>query len=126
METEMPPNTLIAIVDDDTDFLAALTSLVRSLGCKVESFSSVEAFFDRARAADFSCVISDINMPNMDGLELAQTVRKSQQDLPIMLMTGCAGPYLERRAYDCGATAFVCKPFGFKDLMAGFRQLGLM
>ncbi|WP_157814426.1 response regulator [Rhizobium sullae] len=122
----MPPNALIGIIDDDADFLAAISSLVRSLGCKVEGFNSAELFFDRGRVADFSCVISDIHMPKTDGFELTRILRRMLQDLPIILMTGRTGPDTERKAYNCGATVVMSKPFGFEDLTASFQRIGIM
>lgn len=122
----MPPAALVAIVDDDADFLAALGSLVRSLGYRVESFGSAEALIDRAKLSDFACVISDIHMPKMDGLELTAILRRTAQELPIILMTGRAAPELEKQAHSCGAHSLVTKPFGFDELAASLKEIGVL
>jgi len=127
-QTEMPPTALIGIVDDDAEFLAALSSLVRSFGCKVESFSSAERLINRANLLDFACVISDINMPEMNGLELTSILRRTHTDhqLPIILMTGRDAPELERKAHNCGASVIVAKPFGFDELATSLKQIGVL
>ncbi|EJJ28829.1 response regulator [Rhizobium sp. CF142] len=125
-EAEMPPTKLIGIVDDDVEFLAALGSLVRSLGCKVESFSSAELLIDRANFLDFACVISDINMPKVDGVELIDILRRKAEDVPIILMTGRGAPELEEKAYSCGARGFVTKPFGFEELASSLKEIGVL
>lgn len=122
----MPPTALIGIVDDDAEFLAALGSLVRSLGCKVESFSSAELLINRANLLDFACVISDINMTKVDGLELIDILRHRAAELPIILMTGRGAPELEEKAYSRGARGFVTKPFGFEELASSLREIGLI
>jgi len=125
-EAEMPPTTLIGIVDDDAEFLAALGSLVRSLGCKVESFNSAELLIDRANFLDFACIISDINMPKVDGLELIDILRHKAEELPIILMTGRGAAELEEKAYGFGARGFVTKPFGFEELATSLREIGVL
>ncbi|AYG64642.1 MULTISPECIES: response regulator [unclassified Rhizobium] len=125
-EAEMPPIALIGIVDDDAEFLAALGSLVRSLGCEVECFSSAELLVNRANLPDFACVISDINMPKVDGLELIDILRHKAEELPIILMTGRGASDLEEKAYGCGARGFVTKPFGFEELASSLMEIGVI
>lgn len=122
----MPRSVLIGIVDDDAEFLAALGSLVRSLGCKVETFSSGADLIGRANLSDFGCIISDINMPRMDGIELMGILRRTAEGLPIILMTGRDAPDLEKKAYSCGARGFVTKPFGFDELAKSLKELGVV
>ena len=125
-QNEMSPAALIGIVDDDAEFLAALSSLVRSLGCKVESFSSAELLIDRSNLLDFACIISDINLTKMNGLELTGILRRTAQDLPIILMTGRDVPELEKKAYICGARSFVTKPFGYGELATSLKEFGVL
>lgn len=122
----MPSTALIGIVDDDAEFLAALDSLVRSLGCKVECFSSAELLINRADLMDFACVISDVNMPKVDGLELIDILRGKARDLPIILMTGRGAREMEERAYKSGARGFVTKPFGFEELASSLKEIGVI
>jgi FixJ family two-component response regulator len=125
-EAEMPPTALIGIVDDDAEFLAALGSLVRSFGCKVECFNSAELLVNRANLLDFACVISDINMPKVNGLELIDILRHEAGELPIILMTGRGASNLEEKAYGCGARGFVTKPFGFEELASSLKEIGVI
>lgn len=122
----MPPTALIGIVDDDAEFLAALGSLVRSFGCRVECFRSAELLVDRANFLDFACVISDINMPKVNGLELIDILRHKAEELPIILMTGRGASDLEEKAYSCGARGFVTKPFGFEELASSLKEIGVI
>jgi FixJ family two-component response regulator len=115
-ETGMPSRQLIGIVDDDEDLPAALSSLVRSLGYAAECFSSAGEFLARKDLNAFSCVISDIHMPAMDGLELAKKLAEVAAGLPVILMTGRNEEGLERKAYASGAICFMAKPFSFEDL----------
>jgi FixJ family two-component response regulator len=112
----MPPRPLIGIVDDDADMPAALSSLVRSLGYGAECFTSAQQLLDRQDLEEFSCVISDIHMPMMDGLELARRLSELATGLPVILMTGRSEPGLKEQAYSSGAMSFVTKPFSFEDL----------
>ena len=107
---------LIGIVDDDADIPVALSSLVRSLGYGAECFTSAEQLLRRADLSSFSCVISDIHMPTMNGLELARKLRELANGPPVILMTGHSEPGLEEQAYESGAMSFVTKPFTFEDL----------
>lgn len=125
-QTETPATALVGIVDDDAEFLAALASLVRSLGCKVESFRSAELLMDRANLLDFACIISDINMPRMDGFELAGILRRTALEVPVILMTGRGSPELEEKAYSCGARGVVTKPFGFAELAVSLKEIGVL
>ncbi|TWF52267.1 response regulator transcription factor [Neorhizobium alkalisoli] len=112
----MPSTQIIGIVDDDEDLPAALSSLVRSLGYGAECFSSASALLARKDLDTFSCVISDIHMPVMDGIALAQKLGEIAADLPVILMTGRNEEGLERKAYAAGAICFMPKPFSFDDL----------
>ncbi len=119
----MPPQRpLIGIVDDDADIPAALSSLVRSLGYRAECFTSAEQLLGRADLSSFSCVISDVHMPTMDGLELTRRLRERAEGLPVILMTGRSEPGLEERAYESGAMSFVSKPFTFEDLSQNLHK----
>lgn len=116
VETVVPSNTLIGIVDDDADIPIALSSLLRSLGYKAECFHSAEQLLDRQNLKDFFCIISDIHMPLMDGIELASALGDVASDLPVILMTGRMEPGLEAKAYASGAISIVAKPFSFEEL----------
>lgn len=112
----MRETMLIGIVDDDSELPIALSSLVRSLGYRSECFSSAADLLKRGHVSEFSCVISDIHMPVMNGLELAVRLGELDASLPVILMTGKLEPGLEQKVHDSGAAAFVTKPFDFDML----------
>jgi len=112
----MAENPLIGIVDDDSDLPIALSSLIRSLGYRSECFTSAIQLLDRGNLDDFSCIISDVHMPLMNGLDLSEHLAVIEANLPVVLMTGKLEPGLEEKAYASGAAAFVTKPFDFEML----------
>jgi FixJ family two-component response regulator len=112
----MAENPLIGIVDDDSDLPIALSSLIRSLGYRSECFTSAIQLLDRGNLNDFSCIISDVHMPMMNGLDLSEHLAVIEANLPVVLMTGKMEPGLEEKAYASGAAAFVTKPFDFEML----------
>lgn len=118
----MPKKQLIGIVDDDSDLPIALSSLVRSLGYAAECFASVSQLLDRGELQDFSCILSDIHMPVMNGLDLTVRLRQVKADLPVVLMTGRLEPGLEEKAYASGAVAFVTKPFDLEMLSVALAK----
>ncbi|WP_028747607.1 response regulator transcription factor [Rhizobium mesoamericanum] len=118
----MPQSPLIGIVDDDPDIPAALASLFRSLGYRAECFSSAEEILATISLKKFACVISDIHMPSMSGLELVPELHRRERDLPVILMTGRLETGLREKALSCGATAFVVKPFSFEELVETIKR----
>ncbi|WP_377297677.1 response regulator transcription factor [Rhizobium sp. SGZ-381] len=108
---------MIGIVDDDPDIPAALASLIRSLGYMAVCFSSAEALLSSDDIGRLSCVISDIHMPMMSGLDLVPLLKKLRPSLPVILMTGRFEQGLAERAVAAGAAVLVTKPFGLDDLL---------
>lgn len=86
--TNHPPDILIAVVDDDPRILESLETLLESAGYAVRVFASATALLETARLDEIDCVISDINMPTIDGLELSRLLRADRPGLPIILITG--------------------------------------
>ncbi|MFK0332844.1 response regulator [Rhizobium sp. NPDC090275] len=118
----MPSSSLIAIVDDDRDIPVAISSLVRSLGYSAECFHSAEQLLHHSNLKDFLCIISDIHMPSMDGIELTNALSDLERDLPVILMTGRMEPALAEKAYASGAISVVAKPFSAEDLSANLKK----
>lgn len=108
--TSLPECHTVAIVDDDTALLEALSGLIRSLGYGAAVFSSAEAFLGSGSAGTVGCVISDIQMPGMDGFALQSHLRDMRPDLPFVMMTSLTADGLEARARAGGAQAFFRKP----------------
>jgi FixJ family two-component response regulator len=86
--TERPSGFIVAVVDDDRRVLDSLGSLLESADLAALLFDSAAALLESGRLAEIDCLISDIGMPAMDGLELARVVRAARPGLPIILITG--------------------------------------
>jgi FixJ family two-component response regulator len=108
---------LIAVVDDDETFRRAVTSFIRSLGCTVLHFASAEDFFKSSHLHDTHCVISDVQMPGMNGIELQDQLIAQGHRLPIIFVT--AFPEMKERARSlaAGAICFLGKPFNDEELI---------
>ena len=117
--------SLIGIIDDDEDVPQALATLVRSLGYRARCFASGAAFLALAEPDLFSCVISDIHMPALSGLQLVPMIHARVRDLPVILMTGLMEPGLRERVADCGAIGLIVKPFTLEDLVQALRRAAI-
>lgn len=104
----MPP-TLIAIVDDSAMIRAALSSLLRSYGYAVQVFASGEALL-ADDATRFACVVSDLQMAGMSGLELRRELSRGKISVPMILMTACPNTKSTRQAEQAGIRAVLEKP----------------
>jgi len=101
---------LIAIVEDDRHLLAALESLLESAGYEVLLFFSGQDFLVSDRLQDINCLISDIGLPGMNGIELVRVVHASRPCLPIIIITAHREPALLQAAIDAGARETFVKP----------------
>lgn len=108
---------LIAIVDDDTAILTGVSSLLRSTGYAVALFESAEALIAALPASGLDCVITDIQMAGMNGLDLQELLARSYPQLPIIVMTAFPEPALRVRAMEAGAVCFLSKPFDAEELI---------
>jgi FixJ family two-component response regulator len=116
---------LISIVDDDESFCRSLARFVRSLGHRVATYPSAEAFLGSASAVATACVISDLNMPGMNGLELQRRLADVGIAVPVIFVTARAEPRARVAALEAGALAFLEKPFSEDALIACIeRALG--
>jgi FixJ family two-component response regulator len=108
---------LIAIVDDDEDVREATKGLMRSLGFVVEAFSSGEDFLRSPSFDRTACLVADINMPGMSGLELHRQVSRLNQSIPTILITGHPSDSGRQRALDAGVLRYLTKPFSEEELL---------
>jgi FixJ family two-component response regulator len=108
---------LIAIVEDDQSVLEALESLLESAGYEVLLYFSAEEFLIASRLQDIRCLISDIGLPGMTGIELLQVVHASRVDLPVIIITACSEATLVKAALDAGAHRAFVKPLNKADLL---------
>jgi len=105
------PSPCIAIVDDDESVREGLGNLLRSVGYEVRAFCSAEEFLDRPEQDAFSCLVTDIQMPGMGGLELQKRIVGSGTPLPVILMTAFPRDHVRQQAEELGAAGFLTKPF---------------
>ena len=108
---------MISIVDDDKSTRDAVECLVRSLGYRTATFDSAEAFIGSAQLNETSCLITDVQMPGLSGLELQDHLIADGRALPVIFMTALAEEAVRVRALRAGAVGFFRKPFD-EDEMA--------
>jgi FixJ family two-component response regulator len=102
---------MISIIDDDASVRAAIDRLVRSLGYAARSFASADEFLRSPCANDASCVIADVQMPGMSGIELQNVLIARGRRLPIIFITAFPDEGIRARALEAGAMCFLAKPF---------------
>jgi FixJ family two-component response regulator len=107
----LPKKPVISIVDDDDSVRASIDSLVRSLGFTARSFASADAFLRSPRMTETQCLISDVQMPNMSGIELQNVLVAQGSAIPIIFITAFPDESIERIAMQAGAVCFLNKPF---------------
>ncbi len=108
---------LVAIVDDDASVRQSTRRLIRSFGYRAEAFASGEEFLASASAAGTACLVLDVRMPNMDGLEVRRRLTERGVQIPTVFLTGRASDDEERRARSAGAVEFLRKPVGKATLL---------
>ena len=107
----MAASPLIVIVDDDASMRDALTSLLRSVGWRTEGFTSAEAFLQSGQVHTTACLLLDVQLPGVSGLELQRQLRSRQARMPIIFITGHGNEAMRAEAVQAGAVAFFAKPF---------------
>lgn len=112
---------LVAIVDDDASVRQSTCRLLRSLGFQAEAFGSAEDFLAAGPAAKTACVILDVRMSGMDGLELQRRLANRDPRIPIVFFTAHASDEEERRARSAGAIDFLRKPVAKETLLGVIR-----
>lgn len=106
----MTHHPLVSIVDDDESARRAMANLARSLGWRVRTFDSAEALLTADALDDVRCVISDVQMPGMTGVEMQDRLIKRGVKLPIIFVSAFATDSLRQRAFENGALCFLTKP----------------
>jgi FixJ family two-component response regulator len=101
---------VIGIVDDDFDVRQSLRNFLRSAGIDVRTFGSAEEFLATAAMEDIDCLLTDLHMDGMDGLELQAELNRQETRFPVIVMTAFPTPDVERRSLRLGAAAFLTKP----------------
>ena len=113
---------LISIVEDDESVREAIKGLMRSLGYRVEAVASPQEFLSSRFVRRTSCLIADVQMPGMTGLELYQRLCTSGKPVPTILITAYPDDGVRERALAAGVIGYLSKPFEEDDLLACIRS----
>ena len=113
---------IVFIVDDDESVRESLELLIRSAGWQPETFASAEAFLACPRRVTPSCLVLDVSLPDLNGLELQQRVVDDRPDMPIIFITGYGDVPMTVRAMKAGAVEFLTKPFTDHALLSAISQ----
>lgn len=114
---------MICVIDDDESLRVALVRLLQSLGYGASSFASAEEFLKSGAISGCSCVISDLQMPGMSGIDLTNLIAKHHSSVPVIMITARTEPDLEERALASGAACFLRKPIASKVLVDCLKRL---
>ena len=117
----MTANAVISIVDDDQSIREAIESLIRSVGFSTETFASAEDFLKWEDRETTSCLILDLRLPGMSGLELQRILTSARARIPIVYVTAHGDEQARDRALAAGAVEFLRKPFSEDSLLEAVR-----
>ncbi len=109
---------MISIVDDDKSVRDAAKTLIRSLGYSTATFASAEEFLESGRLGDTACVITDVQMPGMSGMDLQDHLVANGHGTPVIFVTAYPEEKIRTRALKAGAFGFLSKPFSEDSLIA--------
>jgi FixJ family two-component response regulator len=112
---ELAELSLIAIVDDDDSVRTATESIVRSLGQETRTFPSAESFLQSSLVLETSCLILDVQMPNMNGIQLQEHLLRLGVNIPIIFITAYPDESDKSRALKAGAVCYLRKPFDLEQ-----------
>jgi FixJ family two-component response regulator len=116
------PDPVVFVVDDDPSIREALTSLIRSVGLRVETFESARAFLTRQPPDAPGCLVLDVRLPGLSGLDLQRELAAAQIMMPIIFITGHGDIPMTVQAMKAGAVEFLTKPFRDQDLLDAIQQ----
>jgi FixJ family two-component response regulator len=116
-------NSVISIVDDDVMVREATWGFLRAMGFQAEMFGGPEEFLESGRQHNTSCLIADMRMPGMSGLDLYSHLVASGAPVPTILITGSPLDHDRKRALRLGVVTYLTKPFQTADLLAAIRTV---
>jgi FixJ family two-component response regulator len=111
------PTPVVFVVDDDVSVRESLDLLIRTAGWQPETYASAQAFLSRPRVPAPSCLVLDVSLPDLTGLDLQQRIGPERSDLPIIFITGHGDIPMSVRAMKAGAVEFLTKPFDDEMLL---------
>ena len=112
---------LVSVVDDDESLRRSLRNLLGSVGFRVETFASAEAFLQSVHQQQTGCLVLDLRMPGMDGLGLLRYLSGTGSRIPTVILTAHGDDEARQRSMQAGAVAFLSKPFNGNALLAAVR-----
>src|ERR1700757_5067324 len=115
-------NPFVFVVDDDASIRESLKDLIESAGLNVQTFASAQEFLASPRSDAASCLVLDVQLPGLSGLDLQQELTKRDVQLPIIFITGHGDIPMTVRAMKAGALEFLTKPFHDQDLLYAVEQ----
>ena len=115
-------NAVIAVVDDDPSVRRGLERLIRSVGWKAETFASAQEFLAQPRAEAPSCLLLDLQLPGLSGLDLQKRMAEVGLETPIVFLTGHGSIPASVQAMKAGAVEFLTKPFDEQDLLRAIQE----
>ncbi len=116
------PEAVVFVVDDDVSVREALGNLVRSEGIRVQTFASAQDFLTYRRPEMPSCLVLDVGLPDLSGLDVQKRLAEINIEIPIIFITGRGDVPTSVRAMKAGAIEFLTKPFNNADLLEAIRQ----
>lgn len=114
--------TVVAIVDDDLSVREGLESLIRSAGWRTETFASAQEFLTRPGADVPSCLVLDLQLPGLSGLDLQKRMAEASLEIPIVFLTGHGNIPASVQAMKAGAVEFLTKPFDERELLHAIQE----
>jgi FixJ family two-component response regulator len=115
-------DAIVAIVDDDPSVRKGLERLIRSLGWQAETFASAQEFLDRPRTEAPSCLVLDLQLPGLSGLDLQKRMSEAGLETPIVFLTGHGNIPASVKAMKAGAIEFLTKPVDEQDLLNAIQE----
>lgn len=116
------PKPIVFVVDDDVSVRESLDLMIKFAGWQPELFASAEEFLTRPRTTTPSCLVLDISLPELDGLELQKLIASERTDMPIIFITGHGDVPMTVQAMKGGAVEFLTKPFDDEVLLSAIRH----
>ena len=116
------PEKVVFIVDDDEGIRDALELLLQSLGLVTRAFASGQEFLDQHRVSDRGCVVMDVDLPGVGGLQIHEILKRRRSSLPIIFITGHSDIPMAVDSMRKGAVDFIRKPFSEEAILKSIRQ----
>src|SRR5271155_424430 len=119
MNRSDPP---VCVIDDDSSIREAIEGLLRAEGIQVETYRTAREFLTRTRAEPAGCLVLDVDLPGLSGLELQRELSRTDVHIPIIFLTGHGDIPMSVRAIKAGALEFLTKPFDPEDLLDAIQE----